>query len=220
MHLSLPPERLAQYLRLQLERFFPDGGDLADVPRVTQLALARTEQCLARTLYGLNWEDRECRFSHLVADQYLIFVYYASSVAYTELDNVDLAAKLFCLNKALHGFHCMYDTQLPDTFVVVHGTGIVLGKAQYGEQLVVMHGVTVGANFDHEIPVIGKRVVLYPGASVIGKTTIDNDSCVTAGAFVNDTIVPSGSLVIGRSPTLTFKRNRADRLKRFYASET
>lgn len=71
------------------------------------------------------------------------------------------------------------------------------------------------ANFDHEVPELGPRVVLYPGSSGIGKSVIGHDSCLANGAFVSDTHIAPHSLVIGRSPDLLLKRNRADRLKRF-----
>jgi serine O-acetyltransferase len=215
LHTSLSRDALGEYLRRQLAATFPDDGDLRDVARIVDYSLERLERCFAGTVYGLNWKNGASSFDHLNADQYCVFLYFAANTAFRRLEHVPLAAKLFYLNKSLHGFHCMYDTQLPDVFVVVHGTGIVLGKATYHDGLVIMHQCTVGANFDHEIPELGPRVVMYPGSSVIGHSVIGHDSCLASGAFVNDTRIAPETLVIGRSPDLLLKRNRADRLKRF-----
>src|SRR3954470_6606411 len=48
VHLSLNQADLAQYVRKQFENFFPDGTDLGDLPKFTELALGRVEHCFSR----------------------------------------------------------------------------------------------------------------------------------------------------------------------------
>src|SRR5690606_10500928 len=82
-----------------------------------------------------------------------------------------------------------------------HPIGTVLGRAVYGNGFVVMQGCTVG-NKGGSYPVLGERVVLCAGSSVIGNCKIGNDVCIGAGAQLIDREVPDGSTVVGHDTTL------------------
>lgn len=70
-----------------------------------------------------------------------------------------------------------------------HFGNIVLNKkAQYGDNLTIYHGVTVGAkggaSSDAGVPIIGNKVRLSAGAVVLGDISIGNNVTVGAGAVV------------------------------------
>lgn len=216
MEISLSKSRITKYLKNQLEYNFPDEDNLDRLDVIVSEALTRVEYCFEHSIYPLNWRGNQCYFNHLNADQYVIFLYFASNIAFQEFGNIELASKLFYLNKIMHSFHCMYDTKLPDIFLVIHGIGAVLGKANYGDYFVVTQGCTVGSNTRSEKPCLGKYVIMYPGSSVIGNTILGDNTCIANGSFVNDERIDCNSLVIGKSPNLVIKPNRYDRLSNFY----
>jgi len=216
MDTSLDIKRLTKYLRLQLVHNFPDEGDLEDLSQVVSDALKKLEYCFRHSVYSPNWKNEKCYFNHLNADQYVVFIYFCSVTAFLQCKNIELANKLFYLNKILHSFHCMYDTILPDIFLVIHGSGIVLGKASYADYFVVTQGCTVGSNPQFQQPKLGKYLFMYPYSSITGCTTIGNNACIANGAFVNDELIDGDSLVIGKSPCLSIKENKRTRLSYFY----
>lgn len=110
-----------------------------------------------------------------------------------------LAAKL--LERLVPGLRSL-EIRCPDIgpgFVVAHGFASVLGAARIGRDCVVHHQVTLGnrvragaAGF----PTIGDRVVIYPGAIVLGAVHIGDDAIIGAGAIVLED-VPARATAIG-----------------------
>lgn len=206
MNLSLAKLELVTYLKKQLNNFFPDNKTYNILEEVVVNSLERVEYNFKHIKLSYFWKDNISYFNHLNADQYAVFIYYASNIAYEYFKNEELASKLFYLNKILHGFHCMYDTKLPDIFLLIHGNGIVLGKAEYSNYFVAMHGVTVGSNSKWESPILGERVVMYPYSSLLGKSNIANNTCFSNGALLSDSNTENYSLIIGKSPELILKK--------------
>jgi len=92
-------------------------------------------------------------------------------------------------------------------FFIDHGMGVVIGEtAVIGDDVLVFHGVTLGGRGgDHgpsarRHPVVGDRVVLGAGSSLIGAITIGPDSVVGANTVVTKD-VPAGSVVTGVAGT-------------------
>ncbi|ROR30206.1 serine O-acetyltransferase [Curtobacterium sp. JUb34] len=92
-------------------------------------------------------------------------------------------------------------------FFIDHGMGVVIGAtAVIGDDVVLFHGVTLGGRGgDHgpgarRHPVVGDRVVLGAGSSLIGAITIGQDSVVGANTVVTKD-VPAGSVVTGVAGT-------------------
>src|SRR3546814_5845686 len=52
--------------------------------------------------------------------QYTIFLFYLANTAWRKLRAERVCTKLFYLNKALNGFECFYDTELPEVFFIGH----------------------------------------------------------------------------------------------------
>ena len=208
MRTSLATDQLVAYLGLQLNSVFPDGASF-DLAPVVGSALERIEYAFSRIVLPGYRRDGKATFSHLHGDQYASFLYFAAYEAWKGREDEALASKLFLLNKALHGIVIMYDTVLPDVFVLMHTVGTMLGKANYGNYLVAAQNVTVGMDRG-DVPTFGERVVLYGGSVVIGKASIGNNVTVAANTTVRGDTVPSGSVVAGDSPNLTIKDAKRD----------
>lgn len=204
MRTSLAPRELRAYLAAQLEHVYPDGRR-HDVAFVVDRALERVEHAFARIVLRGYSEDGVATFSHLQGDQYAAFLYFASHSAWRDREDEELASKLFLLNKTLSGLVCMYDTVLPDVFVLMHTVGTVLGKATYGNFFVAAQNVTVGTDRG-QAPVFGERVVLYGGSTVIGAARIGDGTTVATNAIVRGEDVPPGSVVAGATPSLVVKQ--------------
>jgi serine O-acetyltransferase len=200
---TLSTVEMARYVSLQLERFFPDGRT-HDVAGVVDDAMARMEVCIADVRLPGYSKDGAALFNHLHSDQYATFLYLASNSAWRGPGDVELASKLYMLNKALNGLMCMYDTILPERFLLIHTVGMLLGKASYGDHFVALHDVTVGAD-RFKTPRIGPRVVLYGGCAVLGDTVLGEGVAVAAHALVRNVTVAPRHVVAGTSPNLVVR---------------
>jgi serine O-acetyltransferase len=183
---SLSRTDLAWYLRKQLENLFPDAADLADLPRLVDLALDRVEHCFSRVRLKGYFADGHARFSHRHCDQYAVFLYYLSNSTFREKPGHPIADKAYALNKALHAIDAYYEVALPDVFAVQHPVGTVLGRATYSDYFLCYHNCTVGANLDNDYPSFGRGVVMYGGSRVIGNSAVGDNSFVSTGAIVID----------------------------------
>lgn len=194
--LSLAREELKSYVLKQVDTFFPDHWPLQHerlFDSAFSKTLERVEYCFQHiALKGYSCEN-STYFSHLHSDQYSMFLWFLSNSVWKEFEDESLASKLFCLNKTLNGLMCMYDALMPDIFLIVHGTGTVLGKASYSNFFVVYHGCTVGAV--HGVyPSFGLGVALAPQSTVVGKCVIGNHVTIGTQAFLRNENVKSNSL--------------------------
>ncbi|GIJ23014.1 serine O-acetyltransferase EpsC [Micromonospora lutea] len=87
-----------------------------------------------------------------------------------------------------------------------HGNGVVIGEtARVGDDVTMYHGVTLGgagwwadAKGARRHPMIGDRVVLGVGASVLGRVHVGDDARISAHCLVLHDVPPGARL---RSPT-------------------
>lgn len=208
MQLYLSPENLTQYTARQLDHLFPIGSfkDTCQVlARHLPNVLDRLEYCFARIHNKYYQIDGEVHFSPLMTDQYATFLYFLANTVFRDGHNAEMAGRLYGLNKALHGLDVYYEVEMPRVFFLVHCLGTVLGRAQYGEFLVVYQGVTVGGNLNYEYPVIGSKVALFSNSSVLGKSVVHDGTLVSAGAALMDVDVPPGQVCFGRHPREQWK---------------
>lgn len=216
MQTSLSKEELFRYLTDQIKHYFPDKSEHYNLRDVIAKALDKVEYCFSYVNLNHFYRQRSVFFNHLNSDQYTIFIYYASNIAYEVFEDEILASKLFYLNKVLNQFHCMYDTILPNIFLLIHTSGIILGKANYSDFLVVSHHCTVGANADLEYPKIGKFTIMYPYSSIVGNSTIGENNCISNGCYINDTNISSNKLIFGRDRELLIKDDQKCRISYFF----
>ncbi|MHB8147421.1 MAG: LbetaH domain-containing protein [Vulcanimicrobiaceae bacterium] len=134
------------------------------------------------------------------------------------MGRIELASRFFLFNKMQNGIVCMYDTVLPDTFLLIHTVGTVLGKASYGRGFVAYQNVTVGTESLRQ-PAIGERVVIYGGSMVLGATSLGDGSVISANSTIIDATIPPNHIAIGRSPELLIKMRRRDFQQQYWDAE-
>uniref|UniRef100_E6Q716 Serine O-acetyltransferase n=1 Tax=mine drainage metagenome TaxID=410659 RepID=E6Q716_9ZZZZ len=200
-------EELSRILVAQLSLVSPFGR-YRDVKGTVGEALDRTQNCLETVVLPGYRADQFC-FNPRHSDQYATYLYFVSNTAWRSGEDIDLAVDCYRLNKALHGLNCMYDTALPDVFVLIHTVGMVLGKADYGSHFVAYQNVTVGTDRGVR-PRIGHGAVLFGGSMVLGNTSIGDRAVVSANSTVINQDVPADSIAAGASPNLTIKSRRRD----------
>lgn len=174
---SLSIDELCDYTSAQLNYFFPDNTPVAlhFEKLLVKESLERLDHCFKHVTLKHYFNGKQTVFNHLYSDHYVMFLWYLSNTVYKHKGKCDLANKIYYLNKALHGLDCMFDTRMPDIFLVFHSSGTMLGKAEYSDFFIALQGCTVGSQKGN-YPVFGKAVALTANSSVIGKCTI-GDRC-------------------------------------------
>lgn len=94
-----------------------------------------------------------------------------------------------------------------ESFFIDHGTGVVIGEtAIIGRRVRIYHGVTLGAkrfttdengalvkgNARH--PIVEDDVVIYAGATVLGRITIGRGSVIGGNVWLTNSVPPSSNI--------------------------
>jgi len=107
-----------------------------------------------------------------------------------------VAAVLYRLNGFLTSATIGRNADLGPGFVIVHSVGVVINSSvRAGRNLVVYHGVTIGAAHD-QVPLLGDDVYVGAGAKIIGGIRVGSNVRIGANAVVTKD-VPDGATVIG-----------------------
>lgn len=208
-------ESLLAYVTAQCAHIVPDGREST----FRTVVDAHLDEALERLHVCINgcspWRADE--FNVLQSSQHTIFLYYLANTIWRRSGDTEAPTRLFLMNKALNGIDLFYEIAMPAVFYIGHSLGIVLAKATYGNQLVLYQGVTVGRHKD-QIPVIGDRVVLYPGSSVAAGAVIGDDVVVSQGARVIGKKVPAGQVVFAGAGggELVFRPRPDDLLQEYF----
>lgn len=219
MQLYLSQENLAHYTARQLDNFFPCSNYTSTHQAVVQhlpRVLERIEYCFSRIKNKYYQKDGEVVFSPLMTDQYATFLYLLANTVFEDGQQRELADRIYCLNKALHSLDIFYEVKLPRVFFLVHPLGTVLGRARYGEFLVIYQGVTVGGNLNYEYPEISSKVALFSNSSVLGKSVLNEGALVSARAALMDTEVPGNHVCFGQYPQIQCKPTRRSVMDLFF----
>lgn len=196
MILSLAFDELVQYVYKQMNNLFPDnqGQNILEYKKEFSITIERLENCF-KNIKNKNYsDDKETYFNHLHSDQYTMFLWFLSNTIWHRKNDINICNKLFYMNKSLNGFSCMYDTELPEIFLLLHTVGTVLGKAKYSNYFIAAQGCTVGAH--HGIyPKIGQNVSLLPYSSIVGDCSIGNQVSIGINAAVYNTNVEDHTVV-------------------------
>lgn len=202
---SMATPRLAAYVGSQLGSLFPDRRFREEeILGPVSEAMRRIERCFSKVGQKYYRRDGVPCFDHLHTDQYATFLCFLSRCLHLAGDE-DAAKRAYALNKALHAVDIPWFLELPEVLYLQHPLGTVVGRARFGDFLVLYQRVTVGGNLALEYPTLGRGVALYGGCSVVGRTTIGDNCWISAGAFVKDAEIPPDSVVFGRSPDLVIK---------------
>lgn len=191
METSLSTSDLSHYLSHQLNNYFPDLNQVKSqrILKLITIAAGKLENCLSKTKLNRYRKNNQPFFDHLFSDTYMLFLCYLSNTVWNETNDSELSSKVYYLNKALHSFDCMYDTAIPEIFLIIHGSGTILGKAKYGNYFVVYQGCTIGAS-NGVYPEIGNGVTITSNASVIGNTTIADLSTISTRTLIFKKNIP------------------------------
>lgn len=199
---------ITEYIKNQLQHFFPDGKliNFHHLHESVKKALLRLEECfISIRLEGFT------QFDYLHTDHYAMFLYILSNELFATFKDTDLATRVMYLNKALHGINCMFDTELPPHFIFIHTVGTVIGKAFYGDYLVVFHQVTVGASHTGGIvayPRLQDGVTLYSNVSVIGNCDIGKNVTIGIGTNLYKQNVPDNHIVFQNEGRVTMRPSK------------
>lgn len=205
MRTSLAEAELSAYLARQLSNFYPDGEVRPEsLARHVNEALERSAGCFSAVRDKYLPAGPEGSFDHLHTDQYAAFLYFVANTIHCRGGDRSLAAKIYALNKALHGLDVYFEVELPEVFYFIHPVGTVLGRATYANFFIVYQRCTVGGN-ERVYPTLGEGLVMYGGSSVIGGCTVGPNVRLSAGCAVFEKDIPGDSVVFGMSPALTVK---------------
>jgi serine O-acetyltransferase len=198
---NLSSIELTNYVTSQISHFFPIGNEFN-----ADLVSSSIEEAVERTLFCINnvklWKQNE--FDVLHSSQYCTFLWYLSNTIWKRSGDTILPTKIFLLNKALNGFDCFFDNNLPEIFFIGHSVGIVLVRNTYRNYLVLYQGVTVGKSTT-DLPVIEEKVILYPQSSVIGKAHINSGSVISKGVNVINQTTPGNATAFQNGKSLVHK---------------
>ena len=123
-----------------------------------------------------------------------MFVWYLANQVYKKYGKNSVSDKLYYLNKSLNGLDCMYDTKMPDIFLLFHSVGTMLGKATYADFFVALQGCTVGSQKGN-YPIMGKGVSLTAHSSIIGNCTIGDRVSMSSYTSIFEKNIESDNIV-------------------------
>lgn len=97
--------------------------------------------------------------------------------------------------------------QIQGNFFIDHGTGVVIGEtAVIGQRVRLYHGVTLGAKrfpVDESNrlikgaarhPIVEDDVVIYAGATILGRVTIGRGSVIGGNVWLTDSVPPESNI--------------------------
>lgn len=210
---------LIQYVRTQLNNFFPEKRTVRDkdIKKSVLIALDRLSLCFSHIKTPYYNKNGQPFFDHLHGDHYSMFLYLLSNTLFKEQPKeTSLASKVFLLNKSMFGIDAFYGIDLPDFFLFVHPIGTILGRATYSNYFLVYQGVTIGATTEGIYPTFEEKTILYSNSSVIGETHLGSNCIVAAGAsLINRKIAPN-QVVVGSFPNHRILPNKKDLIHHYF----
>ena len=190
---------LADFTNQQLKNLLISNHDVT--PYVKD-SLSRTLICFELNNNKYYREDRN--FSVFHSGQYSIYLYYLANTIYKVNGDIELASKIYYLNKILHSVDWFYAIELPIVWGVEHPVGSVLGRAKYGDGFFIYQGCTVGGN-KKKYPSLGHNVIMYSNSTILGNCIVGNNVILATGTTIKDEDIPNNCIVFGKSPHLIIK---------------
>lgn len=117
----------------------------------------------------------------------------------------------------MHSIDWFYTIELPIHFLCEHPLGSVLGKALYGDYLLIYQGTTVGGSIKDDTllyPKFGNNIIMFANSSVIGKCQIGENVIISAGTRIINQDVPANSIIFGESPNIIVKSRSKESMMR------
>jgi len=222
MDISISKSQLSSYLTNQLNNYFPDSRSIHsnEIIKLLDLTLDRLENCLSNVQLNRYKKGNNPYFNHLFSDTYMLFLCYLGNTVWNETHDNVLASKIYYLNKVMHSFDCMYDNKIPDVFLIIHGVGTIMGKAEYGNYFVIYQGCTIGAS--HGIyPKIGVGVSVTANSSIIGKSIIGDRTTISTRTTVFQKNIPKDNTVYFNwdNGVLEMKKSKSCYAQQFFTTD-
>jgi serine O-acetyltransferase len=111
------------------------------------------------------------------------------------------------------GFSFEDNITIGDGLIIGHWGKIVInGQVQFGNQMFITHGVTVGRDIRGKragVPKFGDRVCIRTNSTIVGGIQIGNDVLIAPNTFVNFD-VPDHSIVIGNPAKIHHRDNATE----------
>lgn len=189
MQLKNKNQHIKVLVESQLNNIFPIGKNVVIDEIVATDAYRRTERCVNRIK---GWSANG--FDYLISWQYATYLYFLSREVFLQLNDIELATRLFLLNKALNAFELYFQVELPDYFFLSHTPGLVFAQASYANYCVFHQGCTVGRN-GNDRPTLQEGVIMYPNSSVIGRCLVRNNSVIAPGVQLVNQDTPGNCYV-------------------------
>jgi serine O-acetyltransferase len=108
------------------------------------------------------------------------------------------------------GVHIPRNAEIGPGLRLPHPQNILIAPgAKLGRDCSVYHDVTLGRGSRRGVPILGDRVMLFPGSRILGGITIGDDARVGANAVVQQSISPGASVTLPRPrviPSATTRR--------------
>lgn len=185
------PQELGEFISRQVNHLFPDKFpvDPRQLMPVMDEAIGRIITCVNSVR---AWKPDQ--FDYLHSSQHSIFVQYLSNSLWRSGGDPDVCTKLFYLNKAVNGFDCFFDCELPERMFIGHSVGIVIAKNRFPDYLAIYQGATIGRTAD-KVPRFAGRALLYPNSSVVGDCEIGSGTVISAGCNVINHSTPGNCFV-------------------------
>jgi serine O-acetyltransferase len=119
---------------------------------------------------------------------------------------------------SLTGIDIHPGARLGESFLIDHGTGVVIGETtEIGRNVKVYQGVTLGAlapDYGQQLrgqkrhPTIEDDVTIYAGATILGGDTVIGHGAVIGGNVFITRSVPPLNRVVAEPPKLTYRERR------------
>lgn len=178
------------------------------------IALERCSSCFSECCIKRYHNGENTFFNPVNSSQYTVYLYYLSNTLFKEYNNIELAERVYYLNKIMNGVDIFYEVELPNVMFFEHPVGTVLGRAKYKDKLVVYQNCTVGGN-NMKYPEIGENVAILSYACILGKSKIGDNCIIASHTYIKDEDIPDNSMVFGSSPNLIIKPVKDKKLNIF-----
>jgi serine O-acetyltransferase len=115
--------------------------------------------------------------------------------------NEPLLKLLMVVDSFINGIDISHRAEIGYGLSIPHAQCIVVGDAIIGNDVKILHGVTLGVSGGKEkggrrYPTIGDNVMIFAGAKILGGVTIGKNSIIGANAVVVNNI-PEDSIAVG-----------------------
>ena len=130
-----------------------------------------------------------------------IWIYRVAHYLQVEIGVPVLPRLLSAIARWLTGVEIHPAARIGRRFFIDHGTGVVIGEtAVIGDDCILFHNVTLGGTGKHRgqrHPMLGDRVFLGTGATLLGPIHVGSGAKIGAGAFIHMRDVPPDTTVVG-----------------------